>query len=73
MSDAQVLQADDFFFSVVPSPQAPAVPEAASLEQMEKVQIARVLKKYGGNVSRAARELRISRAALYRRMEKHGL
>jgi two-component system response regulator HydG len=73
MSDARILEAEDFFFSAVPPAQAPAVPEGASLEQMEKLQIARALKKHGGNVSRAASELRISRAALYRRMEKHGL
>jgi two-component system response regulator HydG len=73
MSDAQILQADDFFFSAAPAPQAAAALDAVSLEQMEKVQITRVLKKHGGNVSRAARELGISRAALYRRMEKHDL
>jgi two-component system response regulator HydG len=73
MSDARVLQPEDFFFSASPSPQAAEAPEAMSLEQLEKIQISRVLKKHGGNVSRAALELGISRAALYRRMEKHGL
>jgi two-component system response regulator HydG len=73
MSEAQVLQADDFFLSAVPAGGAAAPPETASLDEMERLQISRVLKKHGGNVSRAARELGISRAALYRRMEKHGL
>ncbi len=73
MSDAQVLQPDDFFLSTVPCPAPGQVSEEANLEQMEKLAIGRAIKKHGGNVSRAARELGISRAALYRRMEKHGL
>ena len=33
----------------------------------------KALKKHGYNISMAATELGLSRAALYRRMEKHGL
>jgi two-component system response regulator HydG len=40
---------------------------------MERLFVDRILSKHGGNVSKAARELGISRAALYRRLEKHGL
>jgi len=40
---------------------------------MERVLIERAVKKYDGNISRAARELGLSRAALYRRMAKHDL
>ncbi len=43
------------------------------LETLEKSTIAGVLKKHGGNVSRAAEELGLTRASLYRRMEKHKL
>lgn len=35
--------------------------------------IADALKKHGYNISLAAAELGLSRGALYRRMEKHGL
>ncbi|MCK7476790.1 MAG: sigma 54-interacting transcriptional regulator [Candidatus Moduliflexus flocculans] len=48
-------------------------PPRLSLEDLERRHVERVLSKHGGNVSQAARELGISRAALYRRLEKHGL
>jgi two-component system NtrC family response regulator len=35
--------------------------------------IERVLAQHEGNISRVARALGLSRAALYRRLEKHGL
>jgi len=43
------------------------------LETVEQKVIQAALEKHRGNVSRAARELGITRASLYRRMEKHGL
>ena len=44
-----------------------------ALTDMEEAAIRETLTKYNGNVSRAARALGLSRAALYRRMEKYGL
>jgi len=44
-----------------------------NLEQIEKSAIALALKKYRFNISHTAKELGLTRAALYRRMEKHGL
>ena len=44
-----------------------------NLEQVEKETIAAALRKHGFNISHAARELGLTRASLYRRMEKHGL
>ena len=44
-----------------------------NLETVENRVIQAALEKHGGNVSRAARELGITRASLYRRMEKYGL
>jgi two-component system response regulator HydG len=73
MSDAEVLQPDDFLFSAVDGSLGDAAPAAGKLEDMERLFVDRVLSKHGGNVSKAARELGISRAALYRRLEKHGL
>jgi transcriptional regulator of acetoin/glycerol metabolism len=51
---------------------------AASLEQMtldevERVLIQKALARHGGNVSDAAKTLGLSRSALYRRLERHGL
>lgn len=44
-----------------------------NLDDVEKTVIRKVLSKAGGNVSHAAKELGLTRAALYRRMDKHGL
>ena len=44
-----------------------------NLEQLEKNAIQQALTKSRYNISHAAKELGLTRAALYRRMEKHGL
>lgn len=44
-----------------------------TLEQMERETIENALHRHGFNISRAASELGLTRASLYRRMEKHGL
>lgn len=44
-----------------------------SLEEMEKNHIARVLKKYDWNISRAATALNIDRVTLYNKIRKYGL
>jgi DNA-binding NtrC family response regulator len=47
--------------------------EDMPLEAVERVLIQKALARYGGNVSQAAYALGLSRSALYRRLEKHGL
>ena len=47
--------------------------ETLNLEEMEKKLIQRAMTKHQGNISKAADELGLTRAALYRRLEKHGL
>jgi two-component system, NtrC family, response regulator len=56
-------------------PRGEALPEAGvmTLDEIEKAMIEKCLRHYEGNVSRAAEALGLSRAALYRRLEKHGL
>lgn len=44
-----------------------------NLEEIEKWAIRKVMTKHRGNISRAAEELGLTRATLYRRMEKYGL
>ena len=44
-----------------------------NLEQLEKTTIETALRKHGFNISAASKELGLTRASLYRRMEKHGL
>lgn len=44
-----------------------------NLERLEKAAIQQCLTKHRYNISHAAKELGLTRAALYRRMERHGL
>ena len=74
MADGDRYRTEDF---PLPSrPNGPAVPAAGSshnLDQLEKQMIERALRMHQFNISLAAGELGLSRGALYRRMEKHGL
>ena len=47
--------------------------EEMSLEDVERLLVAKALKRFDGNVSRAAEALGLSRTALYRRIEKYDL
>ena len=51
----------------------PAVLEQMTLDEVERVLIQKALARHGGNVSDAAKTLGLSRSALYRRLERHGL
>jgi transcriptional regulator with PAS, ATPase and Fis domain len=46
-------------------------PKNLNLEQMEKYLIEKAIHKHSGNISKAAKDLGLTRAALYRRMEKY--
>ncbi len=75
LSNTSVLQPEDFNFT------APAPKEndqqlnldQYNLDEVEKLLIRKVLKKYNGNITQAASELGLTRSSLYRRLEKHGL
>jgi len=56
-----------------PPGDGPARLEDLSLEEVERVLIQKALARAGGNVSTAAKALGLSRSALYRRLERHGL
>jgi len=73
MADGDVLQAGDILFSPIEAAPAgqPAVQET-NLEELEKGTIQHVLEKHGGNLTKAAKELGITRTALYRRLNKYG-
>lgn len=47
--------------------------EDMSLEDVERVLISKALSRFQGNVSLAAHALGLSRSALYRRLQRHGL
>ena len=44
-----------------------------TMEEIERAMILKSLRHHGGNVSRVADSLGVSRAALYRRLEKYGI
>ena len=52
---------------------APARHDDLNLERAEKQMVEEALRKHSYNISLAAAELGLTRASLYRRMEKHGL
>ena len=47
--------------------------ERMTLDEVERLLIQRALERHDGNVSDAAKSLGVSRSALYRRLERHGL
>src|SRR5437773_1893893 len=51
----------------------PAKLEEMSLDEVERYLIQRTLSRHEGNVSQAAKALGLSRSAMYRRLQKHGL
>jgi len=81
LSDGAAFRQEDFSLSrgLAPSRAAPAPAPALSprhdlnLERAEKQMVEEALKKHSYNISLAAAELGLTRASLYRRMEKHGL
>jgi DNA-binding NtrC family response regulator len=76
MAEGQRYRIEDFPLprsqqsSVAP---VPGASETLNLDQLERQMIERALRMHHFNISLAAAELGLSRGALYRRMEKHGL
>ena len=77
VSNHETLEAEDFQAHLQPSPSrtgaAGMTPVGVTLEQMEESMIKKALEFHGSNISRVARSLGLSRAALYRRLEKYGI
>ncbi|MDV3307696.1 MAG: sigma-54 dependent transcriptional regulator [Cyclobacteriaceae bacterium] len=74
LSNGHVLQPEDFNLSPAPGKDDGQLNlDAYNLEEVEKLLIRKVLKKYNGNITQAASELGLTRSSLYRRLEKHGL
>ena len=71
MTDSDSLQETDFLLSRSLSGNTPS--NTLNLDEVEKAAIARALQMHNGNISKAADELGLTRASLYRRMEKYGL
>jgi DNA-binding NtrC family response regulator len=75
LSNGNVLQPEDFNFTASSNKEenGQLSLEQYNLEEVEKLLIRKVLKKYNGNITQAAAELGLTRSSLYRRLEKHGL
>jgi DNA-binding NtrC family response regulator len=73
VGDADELEPEDFAFRARSPRGAPASEAGGGLASLEREAIERCLERQGGNISRAAEELGLSRASLYRRIRKYGL
>ena len=74
MSDKNTLMSEDFFFlSQTGDVSDEQLHESLDLDEVEKSTIRKAINKHNGNISKAAKELGLTRASLYRRLEKHGL
>ncbi len=74
MSDNESLTPEDFFFlSQKPEAQINVDDDTFNLDDVEKNVIQRAINKHNGNISKTAKELGLTRASLYRRLEKYGL
>ncbi|MBL7825917.1 MAG: sigma-54-dependent Fis family transcriptional regulator [Saprospiraceae bacterium] len=73
MSKNDKLQPEDFFFREGKSLGGNADWPTMNLDDMEKQLIMKALEKYHGNITEAAQELGLTRASLYRRLEKYQL
>jgi DNA-binding NtrC family response regulator len=73
MSESNILQPQDFFLSQMDDQIEGMEPDNYNLEDTERLLIRKVIDKHGGNISKAAKELGLTRASLYRRIEKYGL
>lgn len=73
MAEGETLTANDLVFSSIERPAKKRQPDNSSLtlDEVEKKTIIKVLDKHKGNISKSAKELGITRAALYRRIEKY--
>lgn len=74
MSDGNTLQAKDLIFSPIESaPESSKEIDELNLSSIEKNTILKVIEKHNGNITKAAKELGLTRTALYRRLSKYDI
>ncbi len=73
MAEDTILQAGDLIFSPLETQVATSVQTDFNLNNLEKNAILLVIEKHGGNITKAAKELGLTRTALYRRLSKYDL
>lgn len=73
MSENLMLVDNDLVFSPIEKRKESFEPKDLKLDTVEKNTILKVIEKNNGNISKSAKELGITRAGLYRRLNKYGL
>src|SRR6201991_3523009 len=74
MADDQLLRPDDLIFSILETPAEENIEDDnVPLSTLEKNAILRVIEKNNGNITRASKELGLTRTALYRRLSKYDI
>ncbi|OIR00659.1 transcriptional regulatory protein ZraR [mine drainage metagenome] len=73
MADSAVIAADDLIFSPIESATKEEEGSDTKLSIIEKNTIIRVIEKHNGNITKAAKELGLTRTALYRRLNKYDI
>jgi len=73
LSDDGLLRPEDFFLTATKKSDEAAAESGFKLLEVEKAVIMKALNKHGGNITQTARELGLTRTALYRRLGKHDL
>jgi two-component system NtrC family response regulator len=75
LSGEAQIKADDFIIAQKTgrTPDLKSFGSVKTLDEMEKQMIINTIEECGGNLSRSSEKLGISRATLYRKMEKHGI
>ena len=74
MADEEVLQPKDLIFSPLEMPSVSEnEPAELKLSAIEKNTILKVIEKHNGNITKAAKELGLTRTALYRRLSKYDI
>ncbi len=73
MAESDTLKAEDIIFSPIEQKPSSTILSTHNLEDLERSTIEQVIEKHSGNISRAAKELGLTRAALYRRLNKYDI
>lgn len=75
MAEGTSLSSEDILFSPIENSQrdSQSEKEELNLDELERNTILKVIEMHNGNISKAAKELGITRTALYRRLSKYNI
>ena len=73
MAEGNILDVVDLVFSAIERNSIGTTAKIMNLETLEKTTILDVIEKNNGNISKSAKELGLTRTALYRRLHKYDI